>query len=475
MAPRFTTVGADEILPDLVMDAVSVTGGGADRKFVDVDPGDPKLPDDVIDATETPVVDVFDDTNATTLLTPRRVAVRDERYDIRRSRADAGDGTTGDGAALNDAFDIVVAAGGGAVWLPMPSSYYNIETPIILQSNTRLEAAGGRYTGDVRLRSATNDLFAAAGDVTNFRMSGVSLWSDSGGGHIIDMAGNNIAMWSLQDCSFIQANNAKSVLQTAGGDAIELHVSECYSLMPTTATVPGWNMVSNANAINCCSWTKSRFENSGDYAIHIESGGAGYCQDISIADINFQQCLGGEVRLLSCRSVDLERLAGYDGTTYTKDRIRIGQSATGPDSSLIRCAQIVRRNPGTLGVGIFDIRALSGQASGILIERCNGAIDLGSTTGNVILQPDFLSPASTLTGVADNALTLQGNVVTMQALVAAGTAGGGYLGLLNEQSADPTAPAANGCRLYTKDVGGKTTLFARFATGAVVNTGIAEP
>ncbi|MDQ5975402.1 MAG: LamG protein, partial [Actinomycetota bacterium] len=42
-----------------------------------------------------------------------------------------------------------------------------------------------------------------------------------------------------------------------------------------------------------------------------------------------------------------------------------------------------------------------------------------------------------------------------------------YVGL-NEASGDPSAPAANGAVVYTKDNGaGKTQLCVRFATGAI--------
>jgi hypothetical protein len=46
--------------------------------------------------------------------------------------------------------------------------------------------------------------------------------------------------------------------------------------------------------------------------------------------------------------------------------------------------------------------------------------------------------------------------------------------LLTEQGADIDAPAANKCVLYCIDVAGKTTLFARFATGSPVEVA-AEP
>jgi len=46
---------------------------------------------------------------------------------------------------------------------------------------------------------------------------------------------------------------------------------------------------------------------------------------------------------------------------------------------------------------------------------------------------------------------------------------------LKERSADPDAPSTNGVVIYAKDDGaGKTTLYARFATGAI-QTLAAEP
>lgn len=384
-----------------------------------------------------------------------------------KERGAVGDGTTDDGPAIQDVIDELAAAGGGEVVFPRPSVAYQIvAAPLVPKTGVHLVAPGGRYisANQIRLRSSTVSLFTATADVTGIRIEGLGFSAASGAGHIFDMAGFNINMWTIDRCSFMQFNNAKSIMRTGNGDAIELHVSRCYNLVNTTATVPGWNMVSDANAINVCSWTKSRFENSGNYAIHIETAGGGYCQDITIADNNFEVCLGGEVRLLSCRNVTLERLAGWDGGTYTKDRVYIGQSATGADSANVRCVQVVRRG-GALGGGIYDIHLVTNEALNVTLERCNGAINMGTTPSNIVLGYDTSTPTATFSNVYEDNIVLQGGRVTSQYAEIAGTAGAGYLEFTAEQSSTPAAPAANGARVFTKDLGSGTQLYARFNTG----------
>lgn len=69
---------------------------------------------------------------------------------------------------------------------------------------------------------------------------------------------------------------------------------------------------------------------------------------------------------------------------------------------------------------------------------------------------DALTAYGLLQGTSATPLNLDGGVLST-----------GYVELPAEQGADPAAPAANGLRLYTKDVGGKTQLAARFNTGPV--------
>ena len=58
---------------------------------------------------------------------------------------------------------------------------------------------------------------------------------------------------------------------------------------------------------------------------------------------------------------------------------------------------------------------------------------------------------------------------------AVGRVGGTVMGAIPfTEISDPAAPAANGARLYVKDVGGKTALVVRFNTGAVQQIAI-EP
>lgn len=400
--------------------------------------------------------------------TPAGAAVIAEKYSIERAGA-VGDGVTDDGPAINDAITTVSAAGGGDVWFPDPhrGSHYNIVTPLRPRSNVHWIGAGGRYTGQTRLRAPAGPLILGDQTVYNMTLKGLDLRKDgAAAGHLWDMAGFALGMVTIEDVSFIVAgSDTASVLHTGGGDAIELHVAKFYSFVPTTTTVPGWNLVSNNNAINVVTFKEGRFENSGDYAVNIETAGTGYCQDIRFSDVNFQQCLGGEVRLRSCRQVTFDGCAGYDATTYTKDRYRVEKSATGSNSSAIRFIQVARRNPGALGAGIADIRLVGGQSGSVTFDRCNGTIDHGGVSNVVILGDDFTSPAVNHINMAESVIRLNSGHVNARRFNIAGTAGEGMIEFMAEQSVAPAAPPANGLRLFTRDTAGKTELCAQFGTG----------
>jgi hypothetical protein len=260
----------------------------------------------------------------------------------------------------------------------------------------------------------------------------------------------------------------KSISPTnTGGIVVELHVSRCYLTHTVTATVPTWDLKSAVNGINVNSWTKCRFENSGNYSIHIESTVAGYCQDNYIADCNFEHCLGGEVRLLSCRNTTIERCAGYDGGTYTKDRYYVGKSTSGSSSLSTSFRHVTRRAPGALGAGIFDIHAIGSQSGRVNVEFCNGAIDLGSVSGVNLYGLDATSPAAVVTGLQEGTIQLEAGLVRGQRLATYGTAGGGYVEFNARQSATPATPAAGGVRLFTRTVTGALELCVVDDTGTV--------
>ena len=384
-------------------------------------------------------------------------------FDVRNYGA-VGDGVTSDSAAIQAAINAATAES-GTVYFPPSTTVYLVTTPLQLKGNVQFLGDYNILGGDAtRLYTATGNLFTATTTIHAVSFTGLELHSGPGGGHIFDMNGQSLAGWQFDRCAFYQDNNAKSVLRTGGGDAVELHVDHCWSIHTAAATVPTWHMVSNFNAINVCSWRNSRFQNSGNYQIHIETTSTAYCQDLVFDNLNFQQCLGGEIKLLSVRDARLSNVAAYDAPSpYTRSRIYIGKAATGSGSVENLLSQVVRRG-GSLTGGVYDIETSADSGQTTLI-RCNGSIQLNSTGGNVIIGGATSAPASSYLGLHESTVRFDGFAQAWNHRVA-GTAGFGYLEFAAEQSS-MSAPAANGARLYTRDTAGNTELVALFATGNV--------
>jgi hypothetical protein len=115
-------------------------------------------------------------------------------------------------------------------------------------------------------------------------------------------------------------------------------------------------------------------------------------------------------------------------------------------------------SPGTANVGrIYCYNASAMGIIGNLYWGTNNTHDIGAS------------------GATPRDITTGRNMTCGGRVRIDGTAGTGWLEFFNEQTPDVAAPAANGCRVFTKDNGsGKTQLMARFATGAVVQLAI-EP
>lgn len=297
--------------------------------------------------------------------------------------------------SIHDAVSAAASSGGGTVVFA-PGELVTITTPITLPSNVSLRGPSHRCE-NAGVQSSTVDLIRLGATATNVAIENLHLRSLSGGGHVINTQNNNMSRWLIRGCYLRQDNTAKSVLTTGTGDMVQVYVEDNYVRLSASATVPGFNCVSDANAINCNTWRHNRFENSGDYCIHIEStSGTGYCQDNTIADNLFQQCLGGEIRLLSVRSCNVDGVYAYDApSAYTKSRVVIGASATGVDSRANRLSRVVRRG-GSLDTGVKDIALTAGESAVTVIELCNGTIDLGSNSSPVVTALDPSSPAGTL-------------------------------------------------------------------------------
>lgn len=306
---------------------------------------------------------------------------------------------TDNSATIQAAIDAASAAGGGTIMFP-PNLLWKIVAPLVLKPYVSFKGPG-HQTLTAGITTAVGDLFVLGATNYGVRFDGIALKSLVGGGHVFNTAGFAYSTWHVSNSYLLQSNDAKSVLSTGGSDMLDCQWDNNNIQHTLTATVPTFNCISNGNAINCNSWTRSRFTYSGNYSIHIENNNTGYCADNRISDINFEVCNGGEIRLLSCRATRIDGIAGYDGGTYTKDRVYIGKSTPGPASIGNILSRVARRG-GTLGGGISDIHCVAGQAGRTVIDQCNGVIDLGSTSGNTILALDSSSPAGTVSNAASD-------------------------------------------------------------------------
>jgi hypothetical protein len=133
-------------------------------KGIPVDSANPKLPDVVIDATKATSASALTATADDEFLTPAIAAVRDEKYDVRRSGCTPG--TTDDNTtALASAVTTVSAAGGGKLW--WSGDLYAQQ--VTMQSNCGIYGLGKNRTRLVHhtARAAGEHLIVLATDATN--------------------------------------------------------------------------------------------------------------------------------------------------------------------------------------------------------------------------------------------------------------------------------------------------------------------
>lgn len=332
-----------------------------------------------------------------------------------------GAGVISDTPMIQAAIDAASTAGGGIVWFPQPSVRYKISTSLVPKSNVRLLGPGVRSaTMKPILRSDIGvHMFAPAALVEGFEVEGLKLHAQVGSGHLFNIGVQTIGEWKIHNCTLLQEEDDASVMSMSAGIIVEVFIEDNFIQHTLTATVPTFNLITDDNAVNIFKFLKNRVTYSGNYTLWIEStSGTGYAQDIFIEDNNFEICLGGEVKLLSCRSVTMRGIPGYDGQEegdYVLDRVYIGASATGLlDSRAIKLDQVTRRG-GTLDTGVYDIHLAAGEVVESLLIQCNGEINLGSNNVTVIC-PDSSSPATNYTGegkatIIDNGVVTTGGVL----------------------------------------------------------------
>lgn len=328
-----------------------------------------------------------------------------------------GNGTTDDGPAIQAAMDAAAVAGGTVLFDP-GKIYQLIAAPLVLKRQVRLLGPSGHGISGATIRSSTVDIFTVAATLWGVVVDGLFLQSNAGGGHIFNLGPTYMSSGGVvQNCTLNQFNDAKSAVSCAYG-MLEWRWQDLIVNHTTTATVPTFHLVSPALSLSLNTFDSIRFTYSGDYNIHIESPSAsGYCQDNLIRNINFEVCHGGQVRLLSCRNTTIDGCVDYDATAHTKSRIYIGKSTLGPSSINNTVRNCARRGSPTM-TGVYDIQC---QNSGrTTVMGCNGLINLGYTSGNVIMSLDSSTPAAVLSSILSNTIIMVNGEIRMGAFTTAG-------------------------------------------------------
>lgn len=367
---------------------------------------------------------------------------------------------------------------------------FRTASPIALTADgIQLQGAGRESIGSnhTKIYSSSGGVFTVSG-TQHLSLSDMVIQAAGTGasaGHVFEATGSCDGS-TFERLLVAQAATGKSIWTQDTNDKpyIDNTWRDCYLQHVASATVPAFYLNDATSCLNRNTWENLRCTYSGNFFFHIEcEDAANYQYDNVFRDINFEVCDGGCIKGLSVNTTLIENCTAYDlSAATTKDLFYIGASTTGGFRSIGTTFRNVTRRGGSLGVGLSDIKLETNQARFNILDQCRTAaltgfvVDLGGNDATI--RDCHVNTLSNITvgrvfqfgGSAANT-TLYGPLVMGSASVpgAAGIYVEGF-----EQSSDPSAPAANGFRLYAKDVGGKTALFARFNTGAVQQIAI-EP
>ena len=297
-------------------------------------------------------------------------------------------GATDMTAAIQAAIDALHDDHGGTINLS--GRYYTTTALTCATSGYSL-----RFQGSVPAASLifndSSDIFTFSTGTTKLHIEGLQLKSFSGGGHIFEQLGT-VSQMLMLDCQFVQANTDKSIWNASGSSDIFIDnmILHCISTISASATVPGWNMDITAGGCNTNTWQGGVYNNSGVGMFFIgnqnDHGSSAQYGNV-FRDIDFEQPLGGAIKIESGRNTTIENCKFFDmgGQTTTDDLIHMANPATGTKSQHTTIKNLLRLS-GTLGSGLFDIKLDSNTSSLDTIIGCSNAggsgmaIDLGNNS-----------------------------------------------------------------------------------------------
>lgn len=305
-----------------------------------------------------------------------------------------GDGQTADTHAVQEAINA-----GGITFFP-PGTYR--VSNLIAVDGMRLLGTGTAGSGQARLRTTTGNIFRTTENgVHSTKMTGLVFDSFGGGDHLFT------GLWSLgmfEDCAFTQYQNEASCFSVKGW--IDMLTLRCTFDHTYEATVPTFSATSATGELAQSTFISNRFTKTGDYAIHLEGTEGSVVENFSIRDTNFEQPMGGAIRLLSARNTSIQNPGMWDFPKdgAAKHLIYVGASPSGgAASSNNEITHYVRDASSGPRPDVYDIKVEANtEFTSVLNARhqLSGSVllDLGGSTGLVI---------------GDNAVVSNGSLATV--------------------------------------------------------------
>lgn len=304
----------------------------------------------------------------------------------------AGDGTTNDNTAIQNAIN-ALPSGGGTLYFPAGTFYMNTAALTGLPSNTKVLGAGRDGT-TLRVNSGTHNMWDIPASRSRITFESMTFSMNGSGGHIFAPAGS-LQTTNFIDIRCVQNNPAKSIFVMADAGYFDNLWFGCILTHLGATSVPAFDFTAAASSrYNSNSWQRCQLNNDSasntwffDFAT---SSAVDYLYDNAFRDITGEINNGGLFRLKACNGFIFDNVNFYDQTTTTKDLIWVGAGSGGVKSRNCVFRRVGRRG-GTLGSGLVDIFLETSNATDMKFEHCNTAtmsgytVDLNSNSNAVAL------------------------------------------------------------------------------------------